>query len=36
MPGVCNYEYVPLRGWSGGGMVLGKLPVPGRPTIRMQ
>ena len=21
------------RGWSGGAMVLGKLPVPGRPTI---
>ena len=21
-----------LRGWSGGAMVLGKLPVPGRPT----
>ena len=24
-----------LRGWSGGAMVLGKLPVPGRPTIWM-
>ena len=24
-----------LRGWSGGAMVLGKLPVPGRPTILM-
>ena len=23
----------PKRGWSGGAMVLGKLPVPGRPTI---
>ena len=23
------------RGWSGGAMVLGKLPVPGRPTICM-
>ena len=23
----------PYRGWSGGAMVLGKLPVPGRPTI---
>ena len=23
----------PLRGWSGGAMALGKLPVPGRPTI---
>ena len=33
MPGVCNYGYIPLRGWSGGAMVLGKLPVPGRPTI---
>ena len=22
-----------MRGWSGGVMVLGKLPVPGRPTI---
>ena len=22
-----------LKGWSGGAMVLGKLPVPGRPTI---
>ena len=28
-------ESAPLRkeGWSGGAMVLGKLPVPGRPTI---
>ena len=26
LPGSC-------RGWSGGAMVLGKLPVPGRPTI---
>ena len=25
--------YLRLRGWSGGAMVLGKLPVPGRPTI---
>ena len=27
--------FLPLswRGWSGGAMVLGKLPVPGRPTI---
>ena len=24
---------LPERGWSGGAMVLGKLPVPGRPTI---
>ena len=22
-----------IKGWSGGAMVLGKLPVPGRPTI---
>ena len=27
--------FEPLRGWSGGAMVLGKLPVPGRPTIRI-
>ena len=25
-----------MRGWSGGVMVLGKLPVPGRPTIWIQ
>ena len=25
-----------LGGWSGGAMVLGKLPVPGRPTIWIQ
>ena len=25
-------EVYPARGWSGGAMVLGKLPVPGRPT----
>ena len=24
------------QGWSGGAMVLGKLPVPGRPTIWIQ
>ena len=24
-----------MRGWSGGAMVLRKLPVPGRPTIRI-
>ena len=23
---------LPCQGWSGGAMVLGKLPVPGRPT----
>ena len=31
--------FLPLsgrRGWSGGAMVLGKLPVPGRPTIWIQ
>ena len=28
----CFYS---VRGWSGGAMVLGKLPVPGRPTIWM-
>ena len=30
--------YTPVKdrwGWSGGAMVLGKLPVPGRPTIWM-
>ena len=27
--------YIETRGWSGGAMVLGKLPVPGRPTILM-
>ena len=25
--------YLIKKGWSGGAMVLGKLPVPGRPTI---
>ena len=25
-------EYTEARGWSGGAKVLGKLPVPGRPT----
>ena len=31
----CVYflNLIVLRGWSGGAMVLGKLPVPGRPTI---
>ena len=31
--------FLPLSGrwgWSGGAMVLGKLPVPGRPTIGLQ
>ena len=27
----CIYSLT-LKGWSGGAMVLGKLPVPGRPT----
>ena len=32
---MCNLVWGPLKsgGWSGGAMVLGKLPVPGRPTI---
>ena len=29
----CLLVLVSPRGWSGGAMVLGKLPVPGRPTI---
>ena len=28
-----NKDPTRRRGWSGGAMVLGKLPVPGRPTI---
>ena len=28
-----NYKFLLNRGWSGGVMVLGKLPVSGRPTI---
>ena len=28
-----NMATTPIWGWSGGAMVLGKLPVPGRPTI---
>ena len=34
-PGPLTYEsgVLPIVGWSGGAMVLGKLPVPGRPTI---
>ena len=31
----CDFTSFPTRGWSGGAMVLGKLPVPGRPTIWM-
>ena len=30
---LCLLSSTPVRGWSGGAMVLGKLPVPGRPTI---
>ena len=26
-------KHLSCRGWSGGAMVLGKLPVPGRPTV---
>ena len=29
----CNIYFLNSRGWSGGAMVLGKLPVPGRHTI---
>ena len=32
---LCNAQYPITWGWSGGAMVLGKLPVPGRPTIWM-
>ena len=28
-----SFFFSPFKGWSGGAMVLGKLPVPGRPTI---
>ena len=30
-----KFKYSRTWGWSGGAMVLGKLPVPGRPTIWM-
>ena len=30
---LAHFRVFDLRGWSGGAMVLGKLPVPGRPTI---
>ena len=33
-PSLC--ESARYTGWSGGAMVLGKLPVPGRPTIWIQ
>ena len=29
----CETAVLVIRGWSGGAKVLGKLPVPGRPTI---
>ena len=29
------FNHIYYRGWSGGAMALGKLPVPGRPTIWM-
>ena len=32
-PAELNLSSTDSRGWSGGAMVLGKLPVPGRPTI---
>ena len=28
-----RHTFLSLAGWSGGAMVLGKVPVPGRPTI---
>ena len=33
MVGKTNRAFHLLGGWSGGAMVLGKLPVPGRPSI---
>ena len=30
---ITDYNIPMSGGWSGGAMVLGKLPVPGRPTI---
>ena len=32
-PVIFGQQITVSRGWSGGAMVLGKLPVPGRPTI---
>ena len=32
-PTALETEFESISGWSGGAMVLGKLPVPGRPTI---
>ena len=33
VPSDWEQRFIVCRGWSGGAMVLGKLPVPGRPTI---
>ena len=33
IPCLVFQNYIIYRGWSGGAMLLGKLPVPGRPTI---
>ena len=33
--GLLRQYFSLYRGWSGGAMVLGKLPVPGRPTLWM-
>ena len=35
LPMCIEYAFTQHRGWSGGTMVLGKFPVPGRPTIWM-
>ena len=32
-PVLLHLIHINFQGWSGGAMVLGKLPVPGRPTI---
>ena len=32
---ICYKTFEQKRGWLGGAMVLGKLPVPGRPTLLM-
>ena len=32
-PAVNGIDYILVWEWSGGAMVLGKFPVPGRPTI---
>ena len=33
--GLKSFHFYQIQWWSGGAMVLGKLPVPGRPTIWM-